>query len=262
MSTVTSADGTTIAYERSGTGPAVILVDGAMCYRASGPMRGLAAVLSPAFTVYAYDRRGRGASGDTAPYAVAREIGDLRALVAEAGDGVFAYGISSGAALLLHAAAAGVPFGGLALYEPPFVSEVDGGTWSRDYTRRLAALLDAGRDGDAIELFMTSVGLPAEMVAGMRTQPFWPMFESIAPTLAYDNAVMGDSAVPRSVAAEVAVPVLVAAGGASPDNLRVAAKTTAEAVPGAVYRELPGQTHDVTPESLGPVLTDFFTQGR
>ncbi|MDG4822265.1 alpha/beta hydrolase [Asanoa sp. WMMD1127] len=259
MSKLTSTDGTTIAYERSGSGPPVILVDGAMCYRASGPMRPLAAVLSDHFTVYAYDRRGRGDSGDTAPYAVAREIDDLRALVAEAGGDAYAYGISSGAALLLHAAAAGVAFEKLALFEPPFVSETDGGSWSRDYTERLTRLLSAGRNGDAIELFMTSVGMPAEMVAGMRGQPFWAVFEAVAPTLAYDNAVMGDSSVPRSVAELVRVPTLVAAGGASPDNLRVAAKATADAVPGAVHRELAGQTHDVQPDALGPVLLEFFT---
>ncbi|MEV0716443.1 alpha/beta hydrolase [Asanoa sp. NPDC050611] len=258
MGKVTSTDGTTIAFERTGDGPPVILVDGAMCYRASGPMRPLAALLGKHFTVYAYDRRGRGDSGDTAPYAVEKEIDDLRALVTEAGGEAFAYGISSGAALLLHAAAAGVPFSRLALYEPPFVSETDGGAWSSSYTARLGSLLSAGRDGDAVELFMTSVGLPPEMVAGMRTQPFWPMVEAIAPTLAYDNTVMGDSAVPREIAGAVTVPTLVAAGTASPDNLRVAAKSTAEAVPGAQHRELPDQTHDVAPEELGPILTDFF----
>ena len=258
MSTVTSADGTTIAYESSGTGPPVILVDGAMCYRGSGPMRGFAAALEQHFTVYAYDRRGRGESGDTPPHAVEREIDDLRALVAEAGGSAYGFGISSGAALLITAAAEGVALSKLALYEPPFVSEADGGDWSRAYTPRLAETLAAGRNGDAIALFMTSIGMPAEQVAGMRAQPFWPVFEAVAPTLAYDNAILGDSSVPREAAGAVAVPTLVAAGGASPANLRVAAKATAEAVPGAVHRELPGQTHDASPEVLGPVLVEFF----
>jgi pimeloyl-ACP methyl ester carboxylesterase len=258
MSTVTSADGTTIAYESSGTGPAVILVDGAMCYRGSGPMRGFAAALEHHFTVYAYDRRGRGDSGDTPPYAVDREIDDLRALVAEAGGSAYGFGISSGAGLLITAAAQGVALSKLALYEPPFVSETDGGEWSRGYTPRLAEMLAAGRNGDAIALFMTSIGMPAEQVAGMRTQPFWPVFEAVAPTLAYDNEIMGDSSVPREAAGAVAVPTLVAAGGASPASLRVAAKATAEAVPGAVHRELPGQTHDASPEVLGPMLVEFF----
>lgn len=259
MSKVTSADGTTIAYERSGSGPPVILVDGAMCYRASGPLRPLAAALNDHFTVYAYDRRGRGGSTDSKPYAVAREIEDLEALVAEAGGEAYVFAISSGAALVLAAAAAGVRFTKLALYEPPFVSETDGGAWSRDYTARLTELLAADRDGDAVALFMTSVGLPAEAVAGMRTQPFWPLFEGIAPTLAYDNEVMGDSRVPRDVAAKITVPTLLLDGGDSPQLLRTAAKATAGAVPGAGYRTLEGQTHDVAPDALAPVLVAFFT---
>jgi pimeloyl-ACP methyl ester carboxylesterase len=259
MNKVVSSDGTAIAFERSGTGPALILVDGAMCYRASGPMRPLAAALSNRFTVYAYDRRGRGDSGDAAPYAVSKEIDDLRALAREAGGTPFAYGISSGAALLLHAAAAGVPFSRLALYEPPFISETDGGSWSRSYTARLTELLSANRDGDAVELFMTSVGMPAEVVAGMRAQPFWPLFESIAPTLAYDNTIMGNSAVPHTIAAAVTVPTLVAAGTASSPMLRTAAAATAAAIPGARHEELLNQTHDAAPDAIGPLLTNFFT---
>ncbi|MEV4535747.1 alpha/beta fold hydrolase [Asanoa sp. NPDC049518] len=250
---VTSRDGTTIAYERSGSGPPVILVDGAMCHRASGPMRGFAAVLSEHFTVYAYDRRGRGESGDTQPYAVEREIDDLRALVAEAGGSAHGFGISSGAALLVLAAAAGVGFERLALYEPPYVADRD-----PSYSPRLAELLSAGRDGDAIALFMTSIGMPAELVAGMRTQPFWPVFEAVAPTLAYDNAIMGDHSVPLAAAGSVTAPTLVAAGGASPANLRAAAKAAAEALPDALHRELPGETHDASPAVLGPVLVEFF----
>ncbi|SNT66026.1 Pimeloyl-ACP methyl ester carboxylesterase [Asanoa hainanensis] len=251
MAFVTSEDGTNIAFERSGSGPPVILVDGAMCHRASGPMRGFAAVLSSHFTVYAYDRRGRGESGDTQPYSVSRELDDLRALVAAAGGSAFGFGISSGAALLLMAAGRG--FERIALYEPPYVADRD-----PSYAPQLASLLAAGRDGDAIALFMTSIGMPAAQVAGMRTQPFWPMFEAVAPTLAYDNAIMGDHSVPRSLAAEVSVPTLVAAGGASPANLRAAAKEAASSVPGAVHRELPGETHDVSPSALAPLLVEFF----
>ena len=258
MNNVTSTDGTTIAYERSGSGPPLILVDGAMCYRGSGPMLGFASALRNSFTVYAYDRRGRGESADTLPFAVEREIDDLRALVTEAGGTAYGFGISSGAALLLRAAAAGVGFSRLALFEPPFISETDGGEWSRRYTAGLDEALSAGRNGDAIALFMTSVGMPPEAVAGLRGQPFWPVFEAVAPTLAYDNAVMGDAAVPRAAAASIAVPTLVAAGAASPDNLRAAVKATAAAVPGSVYRELPDQTHDVSPDALAPVLREFF----
>ena len=147
MSTVTSADGTTIAYERTGSGPPLILVDGAMCYRAAGPMRPLAALLQEHFTVYAYDRRGRGESSDTLPYAVAREVEDLQALIAQAGGEAYVYAISSGAALALATAAAGPGITKLALYEPPFMAEVEDGARIKEYTERLHELLDAGRDG-------------------------------------------------------------------------------------------------------------------
>jgi pimeloyl-ACP methyl ester carboxylesterase len=260
MATVTSADGTTIAFERDGSGPAVILVDGAMCYRASGPMRPLAALLKEDFTVYAYDRRGRGESGDTKPFSVEREIEDLQALIAEAGGEAYVYAISSGAALILAAAAAGAPITRMALYEPPFLTGTGGGAEKKEYTERLREFLDAGRNGDAAALFMTHVGMPAEAVEGMRTQPFWSVFEAIAPTLAYDDEVLGDGAVPRDRAAKIAVPTLLLDGGASPENLRAAAKATADAIPGARYATLEGQTHDVAPAALAPTLVEFFNE--
>ncbi|MGW4642376.1 alpha/beta fold hydrolase [Sphaerisporangium sp. NPDC004334] len=258
MPIVTSADGTEIAYERAGEGPALVLVDGAMCHRAAGPMRPLAALLRDRFTVHAYDRRGRGESSDTPPYAVAREVEDLQAVIARAGGRAFVYGISSGAALALAAAAAGSGIAGLALYEPPFMAEVEDGPHSKEYTERLRELLDAGRRGDAVALFMTRVGVPAAVVAGMREQSSWAAFEAIAPTLAYDDAVLTGGVVPRDLARAVAVPSLVLAGDAGPAPLRQAARATAEALPNAEYRTLPGQTHDVAPEALTPVLTAFF----
>src|SRR5215207_2640458 len=238
MPTVTSADGTTIAYERAGGGPALVLVDGAMCYRAAGPMQPLAALLEDSFTVYTYDRRGRGESSDTTPYAVAREVEDLQALIAQAGGEAYVYGISSGAALALATAAAGPWITKLALYEPPFMAEVGDGAQIKEYTERLNEL------GDAVALFMTNVGMPAEAVAGIRAQPGWAMLEAIAPTLAYDDAVLGDGSVPRDLASTIAVPALVLAGGASPQSLQQAATATADALPTARHRTLVGQTHD------------------
>src|SRR6185437_6873474 len=186
MSPVTSADGTTIAFERTGQGPAIILVDGALCSRAGGPMRGLAALLSPHFTVYAYDRRGRNESGDTKPYAVEREVEDIAALLAEAGESACVYGISSGAALALEAASTlGAKVRKLAMYEAPYNSDAAVRQRARDYTDNLTEALAAGRRGDAVELFMTMVGTPADQVAGMRQSPFWPALEAVAPTLAY-----------------------------------------------------------------------------
>ncbi|SNT57895.1 Pimeloyl-ACP methyl ester carboxylesterase [Streptosporangium subroseum] len=258
MSAVTSADGTTIAYERTGSGPALVLVDGAMCYRGAGPMRPLAALLQSAFTVYAYDRRGRGESSDTTPYAVAREVEDLRALIAQAGGEAHVYAISSGAALALATAAAGPGITKLALYEPPFMAEVEDDTRIKEYTRRLHELLDAGHRGDAVALFMTYVGVPAQAVAGIRAQPGWAMLEAIAPTLAYDDEVLAGGGVPRDLTATISVPALVLAGGASPQSLQRAARATADALPTAEHRTLDGQTHDVAPHALAPALAEFF----
>jgi pimeloyl-ACP methyl ester carboxylesterase len=258
MPTVTSADGTTIAYEHTGSGPALILVDGAMCYRAAGPMRPLAALLQDAFTVYTYDRRGRGESSDTLPYAVAREVEDLQALIAQAGGEAHVYAISSGAALALATAAAATGITKLALYEPPFMAEVEDGARLKEYTERLHELLDAGHNGDAVALFMTLVGMPAPAVAGIRAQPGWAILEAIAPTLAYDDEVLADGRVPRDLTSTIAVPALVIAGGASPSRLQQAAKATADALPAASHWTLDGQTHDVAPEALAPVLVEFF----
>ncbi|MCU7820562.1 alpha/beta fold hydrolase [Kitasatospora sp. DSM 101779] len=255
MPVLTSADGTRIAYECGGRGPALVLVDGALCHRSARP---LAALLERDFTVYAYDRRGRGESGDTAPYAVDREIEDLRAVVTAAGGRAAVHGISSGAALVLRTAAAEPGITRISLYEPPFVGEAGRAAEAKEYSVRLQELLAAGRRGDAVALFMAHVGVPAQAVTGMRAQPHWSAFEAIAPTLAYDDAVLADGSVPRDPARRVGVPALVLAGGASPPELRQAARAAAEALPGAAYRTLAGQTHDVAAEALAPVLAEFF----
>jgi pimeloyl-ACP methyl ester carboxylesterase len=258
MPVVTSADGTAIAYECAGSGPALVLIDGAMCYRAAGPMRPLAALLRDSFTVYTYDRRGRGESSDTSPYAVAREVEDVRALIAQAGGEAHVYAISSGAALALATAAAGPGITRLALYEPPFLAEVDHEAKIKEYTERLHELLAAGRRGDAVALFMTHVGIPAQTIAGIRAQPGWATLEAIAPTLAYDAEVLGEGSVPRDLASTIHVPALVLAGDASPRRLQRAAKATADALPTAEHRTLDGQTHDVAADALAPVLVQFF----
>jgi pimeloyl-ACP methyl ester carboxylesterase len=256
MHTVTSADGTVIAYERVGAGPPLILVDGAMCYRAAGPMRPLAQQLQNSFTVYAYDRRGRGDSSDTSPYATAREVEDLQSLIAEVGGRAHVYAMSSGGALALATAAAGPGVDRIALYEPPFTAEVGAGARNKEYTEGLHALLGAGRSGDAVALFMAHVGMPEPMIAAVRTQPAWAMLEAIAPTLAYDDTLLGGGGVPRHLAIER--PMLVIGGGASPDVLRQSAQAAADAFPTARYTEIAGQTHDADPVALAPVLVEFF----
>jgi pimeloyl-ACP methyl ester carboxylesterase len=260
MKQVMSKDGTAIAFDRSGKGPAIILVGGAFQHRAIDPKTAqLAAFLAQHFTVFHYDRRGRGDSRDTQPYAVEREVEDLDALIKEAGGSAFVFGMSSGAALAIEAAARGLAITKLAFYEPPFNSgDATGRQASENYTRQLTALLTEGRRGDAVALAMTTWGAPAEAIAGMRQTPVWSLFESVAPTLAYDNAIMGDGSIPAERLASIRVPTLVIDGGASPAFMQNAAQVVAHALPNAKLRTLEGQTHDVAPEVLAPVLEKFF----
>jgi pimeloyl-ACP methyl ester carboxylesterase len=261
MISVTSRDGTTIAFDRTGEGPPTILVGGALSDRsASSP---LATTLAPRFTVVTYDRRGRGGSGDTPPYAVEREVEDLEALTDEAGGSAFVFGHSSGAVLALEAAARGVAIRKLALYEPPFVVDDSRAPVPEDYVQTLTRLTAEGRRGDAIEYFMTeAVGVPREAVAEMRGAPYWPSMEAVAHTLAYDGAVMGDTiggtSSPIERWASVTTPTLVVDGGASPTWARNAVETLVDTLPDARRRTLEGQTHDVDPEVLAPVLKEFF----
>ncbi|MBV2353396.1 alpha/beta hydrolase [Streptomyces sp. J2-1] len=255
-STTTSPDGTPLAYDVTGRGPTVILVSGAMS--TGGTTAPLAARLADRCTAVVYDRRGRGASGDTAPYAVEREIEDLAALVAAVGGDAALFGVSSGGALALRAAAAGVPVRSVAVYEPPYADFLDGGAERMArYGTELSAALGAGRGGDAVALFLRLTGLAEEMIDRARQSPMWAGMEAVAPSLAYDDAVLAGGLLPREVLAAVPVPVLALTGGASPDWLRAAGRAVAEAVPDGTYRELPDQTHMVEPDVVAPVLADF-----
>ncbi len=213
------------------------------------------------FTVFHYDRRGRGDSTDTQPYAVEREIDDIEALIDAAGGSAFVFGISSGAALALEAAVKlGHKVKKLALYEAPY-NDDDAArqTWI-DYRKQLTELLAADRTGDALGLFMMLVGMPADHLEGVRHHPMWPMWEAGARTLAYDAAAMGeDASVPIEKAARINVPTLVLDGGASYPFMHVTALTLAKAIPHAQQRTLEGQTHEVSVEVLAPVLMEFFT---
>jgi pimeloyl-ACP methyl ester carboxylesterase len=264
MATVTSKDGTTIGYSEQGQGPALVLVDGAMCYRSFGPMPQLANLLAPHFTVYTYDRRGRGESDSSKPFSVDREIEDIEALIDAAGGSAYVYGISSGAALALQAAAKlGSKIRKLALYEPPYNSMPGAAQKWQEYRQKLDTAYSSGRHGDAVTAFMEFVGTPGEMIAGMRQSPAWPMMEAIAPTLRYDAAALGDArTVPVDLAKKIDIPVLVMDGGA---NLQMmpfmheSAAAITQAVPNARQRTLEGQTHDVSLEVIAPVLVEFFT---
>lgn len=260
MPQVTSKDGTKIAYDRQGSGPAVILVDGALCFRTFGPMPDLAKLLAPHFSVYTYDRRGRGDSGDTKPYAVAREVEDIDALIKEAGNSVYLYGISSGACLAIETAIAlGTKVEKLALYEAPYNSSEGARVEWKEYTSQLNDLIAADRRGDAAALFMTFVGTPVEQVNGMRYAPVWATFESVAPTLAYDAADLGeDRLVPIERSGRITASTLVMNGGAGLPFMRDTAQNLAKAIPHAKHRILEGQRHDVSSEALAPVLIEFF----
>jgi pimeloyl-ACP methyl ester carboxylesterase len=264
MNRVTSKDGTPIAYDRQGRGPAVILVGGAFVDRSENAP--LATELAERFTVYNYDRRGRGQSGDTQPYALDREIEDLQALIAEAGGSAHLYGVSSGGALVLEAAAAGIAVDRLAVYEVPYDLADDGPQRQREYVEQLEGLLAEGRRGDAAELFMRVAGATEEMIAGARSSPMWPGLEAIAPTLAYDAACMGNGQPPTARLARITRPTLVATGGASPESFvggggdffAKAADAIAASIRQAERQVIEGQTHMVDPKALAPVLERFF----
>ena len=258
METTKSADGTVIAYERTGDGPPLVVAVGAFCDRRSFVPP---SVLTDRFAVYTYDRRGRGDSGDTQPYSPDREVADLAAVASvasvDSGSGVFAYGHSSGGALVLRAAAQGVPLAAVASYEAPFVvpgtREVE-----RDPAGRIRSLVAAGRRGDAVRYWMTDVvRAPAEVLASMEGAPWWPGLEALTHTLPYDIALTSDQGIPSWLSA-IAVPVLVLGGGTSPDWFRQTVRETAAAVPGARLVTIEGYDHGVPPEVLAPVLTEFF----
>jgi pimeloyl-ACP methyl ester carboxylesterase len=261
METVTSSDGTTIAFDRLGDGPPVIVVGGQLCDRAL--TRPTAEELAKRFTVFNYDRRGRGGSGDTSPYALEREVEDIGALIAEARGKASVYGHSSGAALALHAAA-GLPISKLVLHEPPYNPEGD--EYRQRATRKEAehirTLLAEDRRGEAVEYFWASIGMPQEMVDEMRQTPRWAELEAMAPTMAYDSEVMGDigrgGAVPTDLAGRVRCETLVLVGGASPEWMIDVARQVAKAMPQGRYRVLEGQEHVVPPEILVPVLAEFL----
>jgi len=252
---VRSADGTRVALERVGDGPPLILVEAALHYRAFSSFGGLVPLLSRDFTVYTYDRRGRGESADTKPYSPDREVEDLEALIAEAGGSAHLYGYSSGALLAMRAAAQGLPIGRMALLEPPLREDLAAPKES-DLTRELAQLVDTGRSGAAVEYFHKSIGIPDEFVDSMRSAPEWSRMESVAHTLVYDCTI--SDATTAAVLRAVEVPTLVLDSEGSTDNLSGWAATVARQLPRGSHQSLPGEWHSVPDEVLAPVLLEFF----
>ena len=257
MHTTTSADGTTIAYDRYGEGPPIVMVVGAFNTRST--TEPLAAALQDRFTALNFDRRGRGDSGDTLPYSVEREIEDLDALIAEAGGSAAVFGYSSGANLALKAAASGLSISKLAIYDTPFAVD-DSRRLPPDLTEQLEELIAAGRRGDAVELFQrVAVGIPEDVVVRMRDAPFRPGLEAIAHTLVYDATVLGDLGFPAELIGSVTVPTLVIDGELSPPIMRSAAQALVETLPDGRRHTLPDQGHDISAGAVSAALEAFLS---
>ncbi len=253
--TVRSADGTVIAFERTGSGPPLVLVDGAGHFRGLSSFSGLIELLGRDFTVVHYDRRGRGDSGDTPPYAVEREVEDLAALIEDVGGTACLYGFSSGGLVALQAAARGLPVPAMALLEPPIGTAEDRPAQAA-FTAELDRLVSTGRRCAAVEHFLGSIGVPAELVAEMRGSPAWTAMESVAHTLVYDSR-LGETTTAELLAA-VTVPTLVLDSEGSSDDLTGMAASVAAQLPAGAHRSLPGTWHGVADEDLAPVLVEFL----
>ncbi|MGO4105236.1 alpha/beta fold hydrolase [Leifsonia sp. YAF41] len=253
MDHVTSTDGTRIAFDRTGNGPAIVMVVGAFCTRLT--TKTLSYVLAPHYTIFEYDRRGRGDSGDAPSYAVEREYEDLAAIIAEAGGSAFVYGHSSGAALALGAAAQGVPMRKIAVYEPPFFP---GQESPGAFTEEVRELLAAGDREEAALRFIVNTGAPREAAEQIRNAPFWPDMLAIAHTLPSDLTLSDLGAVDLNWTAGIREPILALFGGESADWASNAARLIAETAPDARASVVEGQAHGVSDETLAPVLRDFF----
>ena len=259
--TVFSKDGTAIAFNRIGHGAPVILVDAALCYRGMGQSGRLAELLAPHFTVFTYDRRGRGESGDTAPYAVEREVEDIAALLTEAGGSAYLWGMSSGAVLALEASSRLSGITKLALYEAPFIVDDSRSTTENQWVG-IGEAVAAHRRGAAVRLFLQAVGVPGFFIALMRLSPIWPKLKAIAHTLPYDGALVQDNQRGRPLSAErwasATLPTMVMDGGKSPQWMRHGNRALALVLPTAHYRTLDGQTHMLKPKAHAPTLVAFF----
>jgi pimeloyl-ACP methyl ester carboxylesterase len=268
VNTVRSKDGTRIAYDRTGDGPVVILVGGAMSYRKFKKMEEVAELLSEHCTVINYDRRGRGDSDEVKPFAVQREVEDIAALIDAAGGRASLWGWSSGGALALRAAGASIGVQRLAVYEVPFMVDRAGKLPTPDYADRLDELVAAGNRSGAAQHFMrNAIGMPAAFVMAMRLMPMWKGLKSVAHTLPYDWAALGNhnmygAPLDAQEWASVTVPTLVAYGEKSPAELQKGSRALAAILPNVQLRVLEGQNHNVSIPALVPVLETFFTAAQ
>jgi pimeloyl-ACP methyl ester carboxylesterase len=262
METTRSSDGTTIAYDIAGSGPLLVLVDGALCTRTVGPGKGLARHLAKNFTVVNYDRRGRGDSEDAAAYAIERELEDLDAVISASGGNAFVFGQSSGGILALEAAARSRQVTRLAVYEAPLIIDDSRTPTGPEYHRTLTELLGRGKRGSAVRLFLELVGLPSAVVAGMRLTPLWSKLKAVANTLPYDSLITSEHQQGQPLSpsrwAAVSQPTLVMSGGKSEAWMRNGMEALAQTLPNARWRVLDGQTHNLRPKIVAPELVRFF----
>lgn len=262
MKKIISKDGTPIAVDQSGSGPALVLVDGALCHRRMGPSEELAKALAPYFSVFTYDRRGRGDSGNTAPYTITRECEDLEAVIHEAGGSALVYGISSGAVLALETANRSRAISMLAMFEAPFIVDDSKAPIPDDFVEKLHEAVQSNRRGDAVGSFLKLVGVPAVFVMMMRFMPAWAKLKAVAHTLPYDITIVRDyekgEPLPTGRWTRVVVPTLVMDGGKSPAWIRNAMRQLAGVLPNASYRTLPGQTHMIQAKAHVQPLLEFF----
>ena len=263
MEKVISKDGTSIAFDRIGSGPALILVDGAMCYRGFGPMPAMAKRLASHFTVFHYDRRGRGDSGNHPDYAVSREIDDLDAIIQAAGGYAAVFGVSSGGAIALEAATRLNGITKLAIYEAPFIVDNTHPPLPPSFIAETKALVAANDRSGAIKKFMRLVGVPSVMLLAMPLLPLWKKMKAIAHTLANDLTIVEPyqqgRMLTRAPFASVTVPALIMAGGKSPAYMQNGMRALADVLPNAQHATLPGQTHMVKDAVLAPELVTFFS---
>lgn len=266
MTAVKSTDGTKIAYEKTGSGPALVLIDGALCYRAFGPAPKLVPLLTDRFAVFTYDRRGRGESGNSKEYDVQLEIDDLNAVIDAAGGSASVLGFSSGAALALEAANRGSAIERLALYEPPFITDNSRTPTPDDFIPRLNEMIAENRRGDAVRYFMKLVGMPLIMVHAMRFFPGWRKLKAVSHTLSNDLAIVFEHQKGRPLPGDrwisASMPTTVLAGGSSPEWMRNSMKALADVLPNASLKTLEGQTHMVKPIVLAPVVKTLFSDDQ
>lgn len=263
METVVSKDGTRIAYDALGQGPPLVIVNGALGVRTFTFVRKMAEELAKSFRVYNYDRRGRGDSNDTPPYSVQKEVEDLAAVCKAAGGKPYVFGMSSGAALALEAAAAGVPMAGLLAYEPPFIRANPRETAdTANYARTVQGFIGRGQRDEAVAYFMRFVGVPSFAVPVMRLLPMWKVMRGAAHTLPYDAAILGSFEVPSARLEKIKVPTWVVAGAKTTPSLKLATEAAAKAVPGAQHRILPKSSHGVKPAAIAPLLRECFGLSR